>query len=62
MVSDSEHKPKMVCAFGEKSFGGKYRQGNRVYSSNNIAVALMSGPTGGMGGYSSLYLVEIDAE
>ena len=43
-------------------FDGKFTQGNAVYHADNIACALMAQPVGNMGGYSSLYLVEIDAE
>lgn len=57
---DTEHKPKMICAFGDRSFGGQFRMGNRVYSSNHIAVALLAQSVGGLGGATNLYLVEED--
>ena len=53
-------KPELVGGFGEINFGKQYRQGNRVYDSNSIAMALCSQPLGNMGGYSYLYLVEED--
>lgn len=53
----NESKPKLVGGFGEKNFGKQYRQGNRVYDSNEIAMCLNAAPVGNMGGYSYLYLV-----
>ena len=42
---------------GEINFGKQYRQGNRVYSSDHVAMALNASPVGNMGGYSYLYVV-----
>ena len=53
-------KPIMLFGIGEKTFGGKYPQGNRVYDSNAIAVCLGASPVGHLGGYSSLYVVYDD--
>lgn len=39
------------------NFGKQFRQGNRVYSSENIAMALTAQPLGNAGGYSYLYFV-----
>lgn len=50
--------PKLVGGIGEINFGKQYRQGNRVYDSNSIAMCLLSQPVGNTGGYSYLYLVE----
>ena len=50
-------KPALVGGVGEKNFGKQYRQGNRVYSSEHIAMCLNSSPVGNAGGYSYLYLV-----
>ena len=50
--------PKLVGGLGEINFGKQYRQGNRVYDSNSIAMCLLSQPVGNTGGYSYLYLVE----
>lgn len=50
-------QPKVICGFGDINFGKQYRQGNRVYSSEYIATALMAEPLGNLGGYSNLYLV-----
>ena len=52
------NKPILLGGFGEKTFGKQYRQGNRVYSSEHIAVCLNASPVGHVGGYSYLYLVE----
>jgi len=49
--------PYRITAFGERNFGGRFRMGNRVYSSNYIAVALLSQPVGSLGGQTNLYLV-----
>lgn len=53
----NESKPKLVGGFGDINFGKQYRQGNRVYDSNEIAMCLNAAPVGNMGGYSYLYLV-----
>ena len=50
--------PVLVSGFGEINFGKQYRQGNRIYDSNAVAMALTANPVGNMGGYSYLYLVE----
>lgn len=50
--------PQLVGGIGEKNFGKQYRQGNRVYDSNAIAMALNAQPVGNAGGYSYLYAVE----
>lgn len=51
-------KPVLVGGIGEKNFGKQYRQGNRVYDSNAIAMALNASPVGNAGGNSYLYKVE----
>ena len=56
MVSDTNF-PYRITAFGERNFGGRFRMGNRVYSSDHIAVALMAQPVGSLGGQTNLYLV-----
>lgn len=50
-----ESAPKLVGGIGEKNFGSQYRQGNRVYDSSEIAMALGSSPVGNAGGNSYLY-------
>lgn len=55
----NKSKPELLCGFGRINFGKQYRQGNRVYDSNEIAMALNSSPVGNMGGYSYLYLVKV---
>lgn len=52
-------KPKLVGGIGNINFGSQYRQGNRVYDSKAIAMALTAQPLGNSGGYSYLYLVEV---
>jgi DNA (cytosine-5)-methyltransferase 1 len=52
-----EPEPKLVGGIGEKNFGKQYRQGNRVYDSEAIAMALNAQPVGNAGGYSYLYTV-----
>lgn len=55
---NEDKKPLLVGGFGDINFGKQYRQGNRVYDSRGIAMALTAQPLGNMGGYSYLYLVE----
>ena len=49
--------PVMVGGIGEINFGKQYRQGNRIYDANSIAMALLSSPVGNAGGYSYLYAI-----
>ena len=53
-------KPILVGGVGEKNFGKQYRQGNRIYDSNAIAMCLTAAPIGNAGGMSYLYLVRSD--
>ena len=55
---EKEINPKLVGGIGEKNFGKQYRQGNRIYDSDEIAMALNAQPVGNTGGYSYLYAVE----
>ena len=50
--------PILVGGVGEKDFGNTYRQGNRIYSSNAIAVCLLAQSVGNAGGWTCLYTVE----
>lgn len=52
-----EHKPVLVGGIGEINFGKQFRQGNRVYDSDAIAMCLLSQPVGNAGGNSYLYVV-----
>lgn len=45
-----------------KSLSRNYKQGNRVYDADGIATALTSQPVGGTGGYTSLYLTDVNAK
>lgn len=56
---ERKQKPKLVGGIGKINFGKQYRQGNRVYDSKAIAMALTAQPLGNSGGYSYLYLVEV---
>lgn len=40
------------------NFGKQFRQGNRVYSADHIAMCLTAQPLGNTGGYSYLYLID----
>jgi DNA (cytosine-5)-methyltransferase 1 len=53
-----EEKPILVGGVGEINFGKQYRQGNRIYDSNGIAMCLTSQPVGNAGGNSYLYKIE----
>ena len=48
-------EPKLVGGLGEKDWGKQWRQGNRVYDSEAIAMALQAQPVGNAGGNSYLY-------
>jgi DNA (cytosine-5)-methyltransferase 1 len=50
--------PQLFGGIGEKNFGKQYRQGNRIYDSNSIAMCLGAAPVGNAGGYSYLYVIE----
>lgn len=56
---NSGNKPLLVTGFGKKNFGKQYKQGNRVYDSDCIAMCVTSSPVGHIGGYSYLYLVKV---
>ena len=56
-VSCGESKSVLVGGIGEINFGKQFRQGNRIYSADHIAMALTAQPLGNTGGYSYLYLV-----
>lgn len=53
-----QYKPHFLGGFGKINFGKQYRQGNRVYDSNAVAMCLNAQPVGNVGGYSYLYLVK----
>lgn len=40
----SDMKPRLVGGFGEINFGKQYRQGNRIYDADAIAVCLTAQP------------------
>lgn len=58
IIDMNENKPILVGGIGEINFGKQFRQGNRVYDSENTAMCLMSQPVGNAGGYSYLYKVQ----
>ena len=49
-------EPQLVGGMGEKWGNKQYRQGNRVYDSESVAMAVTSQPLGNMGGNSYMYL------
>lgn len=55
MKSACGDKPILIGGIGEINFGKQYRQGNRVYDSDHIAMCLTAQPLGNAGGYSYLY-------
>lgn len=57
-ISRGGSKPQLLGGFGKINFGKQYRQGNRVYDSNAVAMCLNAQPVGNAGGYSYLYLVK----
>lgn len=50
-------EPKCVGGIGNKQWGKQHHQGDRVYSSEEVACALMAQPIGHTGGNSYLYEV-----
>lgn len=56
--ANDDIKPRLLGGFGSTNFGKQYRQGNRVYDSESIAMALTAQPLGNEGGFSYLYLVK----
>ena len=50
--------PICLGGFCEQWGNKQFHQGNRVYSSNSIAMAIGSQPQGHLGGYSYLYLIK----
>ena len=48
----------LVGGIGEINFGKQFRQGNRVYSADGIAMCCLSQTLGNAGGSSYLYAVE----
>nr|WP_286675527.1 DNA (cytosine-5-)-methyltransferase [Clostridium sp. ZBS18] len=54
------NQPNLIGEIGEINFGKQFRQGNRVYDKNSIAMCLMSQPVGNTGGFSYLYGKKID--
>lgn len=57
MSACGEHKPVLVGGIGEINFGKQFRQGNRVYDADAIAMCSLSQPVGNAGGFSYLYVV-----
>lgn len=49
--------PTLFGGFGEINFGKQFRQGNRVYDADSVAMSLMAQPVGNKGGNSYLYAV-----
>lgn len=43
-------KPILVGGIGNINYGKQYRQGNRVYDAQHIAMAILSQPVGNAGG------------
>lgn len=59
---NSDIAPVLVGGVGEINFGKQFRQGNRVYDANSIAMALLSQPVGNAGGNSYLYMIIDDTQ
>lgn len=57
-VYEDMSNPKLVGGIEEINFGKQFRQGNRVYDSEEIAICSMSQPVGDIGGFSYLYTVK----
>lgn len=55
IYNSQDAKPKLIGGIGKKNFGKQYRQGDRVYDADEIAMCLTSSPVGNAGGNSYLY-------
>lgn len=53
-------EPQLVGGIGDINFGTQWRQGNRVYDSNNVGMCLTASGVGNAGGESYLYSVETE--
>ena len=62
MTKEKDNTPILVGGIGEKNFGKQYRQGNRIYDSNGIAVCLTASPLGNTGGHTCLYLIKTNKD
>lgn len=56
VVETIKIEPRLVGGMGDKWGDKQYRQGNRVYDSESVAMAVTSQPLGNMGGNSYMYL------
>lgn len=52
------HVPILVGGIGEINYGKQYRDGNMVYNSEGISVAIKSSPVGNLGGQTNIYLIK----
>ena len=57
-LDENSNKPRLVGGIGELNFGKQFRQGNRVYDADAIAMCLNASPVGNAGGNSYLYKVD----
>ena len=53
----NKDRPILLGGIGEINYGKQYRQGNRVYDSAHVAMAILAQSVGNAGGYSYLYVV-----
>lgn len=51
-------KIKYLGGIGAKWTETRYRQGNKIYSSDGIAATVISSSVGNIGGMSSMYIVK----
>jgi DNA (cytosine-5)-methyltransferase 1 len=54
-------EPRLVGGIGEKNWGKQWRQGDRVYDSEAVAMAITAQPLGNTGGNSYLYSVKTES-
>lgn len=58
ILVEKSPSPELVGGIGELNFGKQYRQGNRIYSAESTAMAILSQPVGNAGGNSYLYQID----
>ena len=56
---ENKDKPILLGGIGEINYGKQYRQGNRVYDSAHIAMAILAQPVGNAGGIV-IYMWSVD--
>lgn len=57
---ENKNKPNLIGGIGDVNFGKQFRQGNRIYDGESVAMCLTAQPVGNSGGNSYLYALKDD--